>query len=197
LTDIERRLAESISEYIGSKEFYPKSLESVFGAPKAKAIDTLNEHTEIAEQNDWYVLNNFVGTDQEQYLLEFIKSSMSELEQKYGEIYLLRNEEVYGIYDFDKGRTFMPDFLLFLKTKDKHNVGVAKTELYYQVFIEPKGAQLATLDAWKNDFLAKIQYNYGLENVIQAENSNYRLIGLPFFNTNLSAEFRDKFSELI
>jgi type III restriction enzyme len=197
LTDIERRLGESISEYIGSKEFYPKSLESIFGAPKAKAIDTLNEHTEMAEQNDWYVLNNFVGTDQEQYLLEFIKSSMSELEQKYGEIYLLRNEEVYGIYDFDKGRTFMPDFLLFLKTKDKHNVGVSKTELYYQVFIEPKGAQLATLDAWKNDFLAEIQYNYKLENIIQAENSNYRLIGLPFFNTNLSAEFRDKFSELI
>jgi len=197
LADIESRLTESISEYIGSREFYPKSLDSIFGAPKAKVIDELNENTEFAEQNDWYVLNNFVGTDQERYLVEFIKDSMSQLEQQYKEIYLLRNEEIYGIYDFDKGRTFMPDFLLFLKTKDKKSVGVANTELYYQVFIEPKGEQLLSLDAWKNDFLNKIQKDYGPENIIQAENPNYRLIGLPLFNQQLSAEFRDKFSKLM
>ena len=197
LADIESRLTESISEYIGSREFYPKSLDSIFGAPKAKVIDELNENTEFAEQNDWYVLNNFVGTDQERYLVEFIKDSMSQLEQQYKEIYLLRNEEIYGIYDFDKGRTFMPDFLLFLKTKDKKSVGVANTELYYQVFIEPKGGQLLSLDAWKNDFLNKIQKDYGPENIIQAENPNYRLIGLPLFNQQLSAEFRDKFSKLM
>ena len=75
----------------------------------------------------------------------------------------MRNEEVYKIYDFKKGRGFQPDFILFLKTNDKKEVGVVKTELYYQIFIEPKGNQYLGNDrtfktgkGWKEEFLEEI-----------------------------------------
>ena len=50
-------------------------------------------------------------------MIGFIEETFEKLENKYEEIYLLRNEEIYKIYDFDKGRGFEPDFILFLKRK--------------------------------------------------------------------------------
>ena len=68
------------------------------------------------------------------------------------------------------------------QTKEKHEVGVAKTELYYQIFIEPKQENYMTSEneIWKEQFLEEISEKYGLKNVIRAENPLYRLIGLPF-----------------
>ena len=83
---------------------------------------------------DWYILDKFAGTSEEKELVTFIKDTIGNLESKYSEYYLLRNEEVYKIYDFDRGRGFQPDFILFLK--DKNKIGV-----HYQIFIEPKGNQ--------------------------------------------------------
>ena len=68
--------------------------------------------------------------DQERELIKVIENTIGNLTNKYEEVYLLRNEEVYKIYDFDKGRGFQPDFIMFLKEKGK--------DRYYQMFIEPK-----------------------------------------------------------
>ncbi|HOK36987.1 MAG TPA: hypothetical protein PLR72_07030, partial [Paludibacteraceae bacterium] len=146
----------------------------------------------------------FYGTREEKGLIEFIKETMGNLEIKYKEIYLLRNEEVYKIFDFEQGRGFMPDFILFLKTKDKKKVGVVETELYYQIFIEPKGNEFIGDDGtfktgkegWKERFLEEITEKYGFEKVIKAENPNYRLIGLPFFNKDHNTNFKKEY-ELI
>jgi type III restriction enzyme len=81
----------------------------------------------------WYVLDGFPGTNEERRLIEFLKGAMGNFEGNYEEIYLLRNEELYKIYDFEKGRGFQPDFLLLLRYK--------KASLHYQVFIELKGLQ--------------------------------------------------------
>lgn len=42
--------------------------------------------------NDWYVLDAFVGTDEERDLLEFIKGYIGNLKSRIDEVYLLRNE---------------------------------------------------------------------------------------------------------
>ena len=84
------------------------------------------------------------------------------------------------------------------QTKEKHEVGVAKTELYYQIFIEPKQENYMTSEneIWKEQFLEEISEKYGLKNVIRAENPLYRLIGLPFFNTEKHTSFEVKYQNL-
>lgn len=178
-------------------DFQAGSFEKFFGNPKMKTIEALDENVEkeILE-NDWYVLNGFAGTSEEKALVDFIKNSMGNLKEKYNAIYLLRNEEQYKIYNFKDGQGFAPDFLLFLKSKEKQNVKSVKTECYYQIFIEPKGATLLEYDNWKEKFLEEIREKYGFDKVIKAENPNYRLIGLPFFNQESKTKFETEFEKL-
>lgn len=198
------QLKEGIAPKIGS-EFVSASFTKFFDSPKIKSIDKGKLKDGIANDNAWYVLDSFAGTDEELGLIDFIKSHMGNLEEHYKEIYLLRNEEVYKIFDFEKGRGFQPDFLLFLKTRKKHSVGVNDIELYYQIFIEPKGNEYIGADgtfttgkeAWKEQFQDEIQKKYGFEKVIKAESRGYRLIALPFFNRDHNAPFQESFQEVV
>lgn len=138
-----------------------------------------NSRLEKELQNtEWYMLDSFWGTSEERNLIEFIKSHESNLKEKYDSFQLLRNEEVYKIFDFDTGRGFQPDFLLLLH--GKHN----EQNAYYQVFIEPKGKHLAgdDNDGWKEDFMEKITEKYGSEHIVMEKTDGYILVGLPFFN---------------
>ena len=130
------------------------------------------------KNTNWYMLDSFWGTSEERKLINFIKSHESNLEEKYDSFQLLRNEEVYKIFDFDTGRGFQPDFLLLLHGKQNGQ------NAYYQVFIEPKGKHLAgdDNDGWKEKFLEKISERYGLKNIVMEKENGYILIGLPFFN---------------
>ena len=197
-------LKSKITPKIGS-EFIAGEFKKFFKEPKTKTINENNLDDSISTENDWYVLDGFAGTSEEKALIEFIKNTFENLKEKYQEIYLLRNEEVYKIYDFEKGRGFMPDFLLFLKTKDKKEVeNGLKAELYYQIFIEAKGNEYigedgffkTTKEGWKEKFLEEITKKYGYENIIRAENPNYRLIGLPFFNKDHNSNFENEYKKL-
>ena len=197
LDNIFAELKDNIAPKIGS-EFITGNFKKFFTEPKTKTINENNLDDDIAKDNEWYVLDGFVGTSEEQALIKFIKETIGNLENKYDKIHLLRNEEVYKIYDFKKGRGFMPDFILFLKSKNKD-------KLYYQVFIEPKGNEFIGEDTtfktgkegWKETFLEEISEKYGFENVIKAENPNYRLIGLPFFNENYNTNFKEGYETII
>ncbi|MBT4315218.1 MAG: DEAD/DEAH box helicase family protein [Candidatus Magasanikbacteria bacterium] len=197
LDNIFAELKDNIAPKIGS-EFITGNFKKFFTEPKTKTINENNLDDDIAKDNEWYVLDGFVGTSEEQALIKFIKETIGNLENKYDKIHLLRNEEVYKIYDFKKGRGFMPDFILFLKSKNKD-------KLYYQVFIEPKGNEFIGEDTtfktgkegWKETFLEEISEKYGFENVIKAENPNYRLIGLPFFNENHNTNFKEEYETII
>ena len=198
LDNIFAELKDKIAPKIGS-EFITGDFKKFFAEPKTKTIEADTDSERIAkelETENWYILDSFHGTSEEKELIGFIKETIGNLESKYKEIYLLRNEEVYKIFDFEQGRGFQPDFILFLKTKNKKKVGVVETELYYQIFVEPKGNNLLENDKWKEDFLLQITEKYGFEKVIKAENPNYRLIGLPFFNKDQNANFKKEY-ELI
>ena len=137
----------------------------------------------------WYALNAFWGTSEERNLVEFIYNHYSSLTKKYDKICLLRNEEVYKIFDFETGEGFQPDFLLLLKNKDGDTA-------YIQVFIEVKGKYISgeDNDAWKEKFLYEISKRYGFEKPFVEKADKYILFGLPFFNKT-DDEMYNKFKE--
>ncbi len=176
-------------------EFKSWSFDKFFWQPKVKSIEIDQESERIEKElqdNKWYVLDAFHWTSEEKWLIDFIKNTIGNLESKYNEVYLLRNEEVYKIYDFNKGRWFQPDFILFLKDKKKHN-------LYYQVFIEPKGDDRVSNDdsTWKDDFLKEITLKYWDKNVLKFESKEYNLIGLPLFNKENNQAFEEQYKKVV
>ncbi|WP_277035125.1 DEAD/DEAH box helicase family protein [Propionimicrobium lymphophilum] len=136
---------------------------------------------------DWYAQTDNYGTSEEKAFVRFFAGVASELKSKYEEVYLVRNERIpeLAIYTFDTGERFEPDFLLFLRRK-----GVSTYE-QEQIYIEPKGSQLLETDKWKEDFLLQIEEN-AIPHSVYVDNSKYRIIGLPFFNTeHRMSEFRE------
>ena len=191
-----RKLKEIANPYIGT-EFKHFSFEELFGEPKEKLInlDKYNQNlVNTFREHKWFVSDDFTCTSEEVELLEFIKNRIKNLEERYKEMYVLRNEEVYKMYDFEHGRGFEPDFLLFLKGNTNN--------LYYQIFIEPKGEQFMDKEGgfkegkegWKEDFLLQITHKYGTGDLLQAESKKYSLIGLPLFNKEEVIKFEKAFS---
>jgi type III restriction enzyme len=185
-------LKQISNPYIGS-EFQSVSFKEVFAEPKVKSIleDDANKAIEsLIKDKDWYVLSGFHGTSEEQALVRFLSEVMGNFENQYEHISLLRNEEVYKIYDFEQGRGFMPDFMLFLKQKNKGQ--------YYQIFIEPKGDQFkddqgtffGSKEGWKERFLSQITQKYGNEPILKAENKEFKLYGLPLYNKKSEDVFK-------
>jgi len=196
---IEKSLGEISNPHIGSA-FSATKFSVVFDGTKEKLVEE-NDADKILEkelvEKHWYVLDSFNGTSEEQSLITFLKNTMGNLEDKYEQVFLLRNEEVYTIYDFDKGRGFQPDFLLFLKQKKKN--------LYYQVFIEPKGdwskditgGFAVSKEGWKEKFLDDISAKYGDKNILKIESKEYKLIGLPLYNEKKKNEFRTRYNSIL
>jgi len=193
-----KKLKEIANPYKGTEKFKPFSFEDLFGDAKEKSVlvdqESKNLEAELL-QHKWYVLNGFNGTSEERELLEFMKKKIGNLEEKYDKVYLLRNEEVYKFYDFKQGRGFEPDFLLFLKGK--------KGNLYYQIFIEPKGSQFTdkeggfkdSKEGWKEEFLQQLANKYRNGDLLKAESKNYKLTGLPLFNKREENTFAKVFYE--
>lgn len=138
---------------------------------------------------DWYAFTDCYGTAEEKALVKFMKTKYEQLKNEYDEFYLVRNERHFAIYDFDKGRRFEPDFVLFLKKKNEDKI------THYQIFIEPKGEYLMKEDAWKQNFLLELHHdailektawgnNKDLDNFIQifGKDEEFTIWGLPFFN---------------
>lgn len=194
LENIVGLLEENISDKIGTEFEKCKLLKEFFDSPKEKLIlkNKLKENNSI-ENEKWYMLNKCIGTSEEISFLNELISYIKEMENKEAkDIYVLKNEEVYKIYNFKDGQGFQPDFLLFFKDK---------MDKYYQIFVEAKGEHLIKKDEWKNEFLKEIHLKY--KNVIKKENKNYRLTALPMFNNNnklpfdLFNNFAEEFNKII
>lgn len=131
---------------------------------------------------EWYAYNDNFGTSEEKALVKYIEGIMPKLEEKYIDIYLVRNEKDVKIYSFDTGQVFEPDYLLFLRikgNKDKFD--------NLQLFIEPKGDGLLRQDKWKNDFLKQIKTMADISYCTQTD--DFHVWGIPFFNESTNAEF--------
>jgi len=168
---IENEIIEKVGTDFEKKNM--KNIDKIFGAVKEKLIYKNNKSNKNIVEEDWFMLNDYTSTNEEDSLIDFIKNHIGNLKNKYDEVYLLRNEEVYKIYSFKDGRSFQPDFLLFLREKNN--------SMYFQIFIEAKGEHLIKHDEWKNEFLEEISKKYDSE-TFTLENKDYRLIALPLYN---------------
>ena len=180
LNDIENHIKNNLFDFEGTKEFKPKLIKNIL---KDKTLNVIkdSENTspisfELINQ-DWYVYNEAYGTSEEKELIKFVYNFITELEEKYVDIKLMRNEKLFQIYNFKDGRAFEPDFVLFLKETE------VKEYLYYQLFIEPKGKHLIMNDKWKEEFLIEIKQIQKVKNIF--ENNKYKIYGLPFFNSEI------------
>jgi hypothetical protein len=61
------------------------------------------------------------------------------------------------------------------------------------VFIEPKGEIYAKAEPWKGEFLEELEKKAQIERnlIMEAENKDFKLIGLPFYNEKLRQVFQD------
>ena len=195
LRQIESEIRQQITEYEGSRDFRRDRVHKIF-KDKVLKFDTQNPQAEedaqfayFVSSKDWFAFNTVYGTSEEKAFVRMLDREMDTLREKYDEIYLLRNERHFKIYNFDDGQAFEPDFVLFLREQNGNM-------LTYQMFIEPKGKHLKANDRWKEIFLKEISSEFGCE-TLTFENENYRLIGVPFYNYDDENAFKNSLYEAV
>ena len=194
LEKIEAELREKITEHEGTKHFYKEQIRDVFKAKILKfnanspRADENHAAERIAKAEEWFTFNGLYGTSEEKAFVQFLQTHLEELQKTYDDVYLIRNERHFYIYNFFDGRAFQPDFVLFLSKENGET-------LSYQLFIEPKGEHIEDFDRWKEDFLKEIDTERKSELII--EDKNYRIIGLPFYQDKNQNEFRKALDEAL
>jgi type III restriction enzyme len=207
LAEIAIAIAGDKIEYKGTSEFKPKMVNSVFFDKTLNFAEdetedkqfgqSMNDSANIAFHLDlsantrnWFVFNDCYGTSEEKFLIKYIDKHIDVLKAKFAEVYLVRNERHFKLYNFDDGKALEPDFVLFL-------VGKQKTDtMHYQVFIEPKGGHLLANDAWKESFLKTLRANSVIEQLWKGK--KFVVWGLPFYNeAQRMPEFQAGIDELL
>lgn len=194
-------IALNEKSFEGTKEFKPHPIQNVFdkkilrnytitdtdkepGRPQSvpRNYDPMGSNFYLdLKKEDWHVYDENYGTSEEKKLVLLMKKLIEELREKWDDIYLVRNEGAFKIYEFGKpGRAFEPDYVLF--ANDKKDASIS-----YQIFIEPKGGQLIEHDKWKEDFLKRLE----TEVIIENKEMKVRIVGMPFYNAELE-KFGDR-----
>lgn len=204
LTQISNEIHTKFGDYRGTKQFYREPINKYFRDKKLYFSRSKGDDQETGKptmrhdidpkyyvnlnEKDWYVYSENFGTSEEKFLVKFLDEQIDDIKEKFDEVYLLRNERFFKLFRFSDGKATEPDFVLFMKEKDKED------PLIYQLFIEPKGGQLLQADSWKEDFLKEIEGTYTVD---LFQNENFRLIGMPFYNEAIKKdEFRERLKEV-
>ncbi len=195
LNQIESEVRAQITEFEGSKEFRRNWVRDVF-KDKVLKFDANNPRAEddaqfkhFVSSRDWFATDTLFGTSEERAFVHMLDRLIDDLRRRYDEIYLLRNEGHFAIYNFSDGSAFQPDFALFLREKNGEMS-------VYQLFVEPKGAHLQERDRWKEEFLAEITSRFEGKR-LEFNDKKYRLIGVPFYNNRDENEFRDALESVL
>lgn len=203
LRQIEIDVKRESVEFIGTKNFIPRKISECFTDRTLKLriegeagrswadsqINGLDLINPISEE--WHVYDDNYGTDQEKQFIRYLSDQVESLRKRYDDFYLLRNEKAVKLFSFKNGQGFEPDFILFLRKKG------AEIGNILQLFIEPKGKHLSSIDAWKEIFLEEIQWRDKIETIFQG--NEYCVYGLPFFNEEgqSHAKFKEAFQQLL
>ena len=194
LSQIETELRKSMTEYKGTDSFMPKSIRAIFTNKTlrlAKDSERADGDEEFVADRDWYIFNANYGTSEEKAFVRMIEGQTGWIMQRCNEIYLARNERHFKIYNYRDGEAFEPDFVLFLREKNGNL-------LTYQMFVEPKGKHLQGHDSWKAQFLHELTERFAeatLDFELRGSTQCYRLIGMPFYNSDNENDFLQEFHE--
>jgi len=195
LSQIEAEIRQQVTDYEGTKEFRRNWVREVFKDKILKfeaknplaADDPQFEY--FVSAKDWFAFNTIYGTSEEKAFVRMLDRQMHKLQAQYEQIFLLRNEGHFAIYNFSDGQAFQPDFVLFLREK-------GGKLLIYQLFVEPKGRHLKEHDRWKAIFLKEITFAFDGK-PLMFEDKKYRLIGVPFYNNEDENQFRGSLESVL
>ena len=197
LDRIETELRKQITDYEGTKRFHEQQINAIFTDKTLKfsadnpriSAESQEFDEQFVSMKDWYAFNGLYGTSEERGLVKLLNKWMRASGASYEDLYLLRNERHFALYNFADGRAFEPDFVLFLRKTNGRSIT-------YQLFIEPKGQHLMRQDRWKEDFLKEICAE--CDSRILTEDSKYRVIGVGYFyNSERENRFRDRFERVL
>jgi type III restriction enzyme len=213
LEDIARSLQENKVEYKGTKNFNHQFLKEKIDKKKTlnftdkpgpdaetgRSMKTAGETRLYLDLTlkDWFVYDDNFGTSEEKLFIHFIDKTIDKLKAKYDEIFLVRNERFFKLYNFDDGKAVEPDFVLYLVNKKKDK------SVFYQIFIEPKGNQFKdsnskfenSKEGWKQTFLQSLRKEHSLQQIFA--NKEYIIWGMPFYNKALETDFEKSFNDFI
>lgn len=205
LEQLESKIRNGSVEYKGTKEFKPQMLKDVIsnkevniarddGSDREYGIRQSESNSDELRiplnEMDWYAFNDNFGTSEEKRFVRYIDKVYEQLRQKYDQIFLVRNERHFKLYNFEDGQAIEPDFVLFLEKENP------KKKLHYQIFIEPKGEHLIETDKWKEIFLKELKEEFELDQVWKDE--DYIIWGMPFYNEQKRRrEFEDAFGNIL
>lgn len=187
LLEVLIRLKDSFELDIKREEgtpFQEVAIKKIF--PKAKKLlldEKESDYLEELKDKDWYAYDRSYLTSEETNFYNFFTHFIEKMRKQYKDIYLLRNERFFAIYD-KEGKRFEPDFVLLCHKKNGE-------EITYQCFIEPKGEHLLNKDSWKEKFMISND-----KEIIEKEGRKYKIIGLPFYN-RLAGIGENKFEEIM
>lgn len=152
-------------------------------------VSSMNEaiQSKNMRHSPWYIYDKAIVNNLESSFIDFINDYIEKLEERFKEVFLIRNERKVKIVEINGTRGFMPDFLLYLQDEN----------YTYQVFLEPKGDHLRLQDKWKEDFLTSLNSRSDIE--VLTENEKVRLLGVKFYSNdkNLKQDFRESFSDTL
>lgn len=205
LTEIADIISSDKVEFVGTPEFKASMLyQKIYNKTRNYAINEDSDKEEgksmVSESDtpyrldlgirDWFVFDDCFGTSEEKLFIKYIDSAIDKIKAKYDEVYLVRNERHFKIYNFEDGGALEPDFVLFLIKKE------GKESMHYQIFIEPKGQHLLAEDKWKEDFLKNLKDHHKLEQLW--EGHKYFVWGMPFYNEkHRKIEFEESFKDFL
>ena len=162
-----------------------KHLANIYSDPSVDANDRFD-----LQQADWFAFNDNFGTSEEKALVSYFRQYVTELQQKYDKVFLIRNERQLHLYSFDDGQRFEPDYIICLWKKDK----VSSEQII--VFVEPKGTHLLELESWKEKFLLQLEKR-AVPTLVFKDDNKYKIWGFHFFNREYrSTEFADDMQRL-
>lgn len=180
LEEIESDIKSNSTEYEGS-DFRRLPIHQVFRDKEIrvpKDSERADGQESLIANEPWYVYNANYGTREEKDFVKLFARRFEGLNQKFENIYLIRNEREIKIYD-KLGRAFEPDFLLFCTQR-------GGKQMTYQIFIEPKGEFLKGQDKWKEDFLKAIKAE---QKTIDIHTDTYLITAVPFYSYANENEF--------
>jgi len=195
LSQIEAEIRQQVTDYEGTRDFRRDWVREIFKDKMLKFDANNTRATEdpqfehFVSAKDWFAFNTIYGTSEEKAFVRMLDRQIRKLQAQYEQIYLLRNEGHFAIYNFADGQAFQPDFVLFLRQKNGDL-------LTYQLFIEPKGAHIRQKDPWKETFLKEITSEFDGK-PLTFEGKKYRLIGVPFYNNEDENQFRESLDSVL
>ena len=197
LKKVESELKDNFTEYVGTTDFKRFPIQDKFDDKILKFSkgharinkQSRNFNKQFVKNRNWIAYNGLYGTSEERDLVELIDELIKHLPDSYDEVFLVRNERHFKIYNFADGRAFEPDFVLFLLQKNGDTIT-------YQLFIEPKGDFLKEHDEWKETFLKEIQDN-GISRIL-VDNHKYRILAVgQFYSERVRDEFKEKLNSIL